>query len=135
MVRTYYYDGLTDSKDDSIIYAKQRECFEALEEENQNFDINLGESVKTLNGSLRQKGVDSLLAIDALSMAYQDLYDSVLFLLGDRDFIPLIMTVKSACKKTFGYSFNKNVTQELKVTFDFRKPFNEESLKKWVKTK
>jgi len=81
------------------------------------------------------KGVDVLLTIDALSMAYQDLYDSALFLLGDRDFIPLIQAVKSTGKKTFGFFFTKKVAQELSTAFDFRLAFDEKIMNTWLKEK
>lgn len=103
MIRTYYYDGIADSKYAPETYAKQREYFESLEKDNQNIEVVLDEAVKTSEGIFRQKGVDIRLAIDAIAMAYQDAYESGLFLLGDRDFIPLIESVKNAGKKTFGF--------------------------------
>lgn len=71
LIRIYYYDGIADSKYAAEAYAKHRDYFEALEKDNQNLDVNLGEAVKTPNGSFRQKGVDVLLTIDAIAMAYQ----------------------------------------------------------------
>ena len=100
LIRIYYYDGLTDPKEDALAHAQQREYFESLERRTFFLTVVLGEAVKLADGTFRQKGVDILLAIDALSMAYLDHYDSALFLLGDRDFIPLIEAVKDAGKKT-----------------------------------
>ena len=51
----------------------------------------------------RQKGVDILMAIDVLTMAYLDYCESGFFVLGDRDFKPLIDAVKDSGKKTFGF--------------------------------
>ena len=135
LIRIYYYDGIADPKDDPESRFEQREYFESLERGNQNLDVNLGEAVKKEDGSFRQKGVDVLLTIDALSMAYQDLYDSALFLLGDRDFIPLIQAVKSTGKKTFGFFFTKKVAQELSTAFDFRLAFDEKIMNTWLKEK
>ena len=133
LIRIYYFDGIADPKDDPETHFEQREYFETLEKSNQNLDINLGEAVKTRKGNFRQKGVDILLTIDALSMAYENLYDSGLFLLGDRDFIPLIQAVKNTGKKTFGFYYNEKVAKELSTTFDFRIAFDKEIMKKWLK--
>ena len=133
LIRIYYYDGIADSKDDPEAQKKQREYFDELEGQNQNLDIMLGEAVKIQGGKFRQKGVDILLAIDALVMAHLDQYDSGLFVLGDRDFIPLIEAVKNAGKKTFGFSYIENVSKELIRAFDFRLAFNKQLMKTWRK--
>lgn len=133
LIRIYYYDGIADEKQDSEAYAQHREYFEAVEKDNFNLDIVLGEAVKQPDGTFRQKGVDILLAIDAISMAYLDQYDSGLFLLGDRDFIPLIEAVKSTGKKAFGFHFIKNVSGELIRVFDFRSAFNKNIMEGWIK--
>ncbi len=134
LVRTYYYDGIADPKDDADAYAKHREYFEALES-TQNLDVTLGEAVKTQDGSFRQKGVDILLTIDAIVMAYQDIYESGLFFLGDRDFIPLVDAVKNVGKKTFGFFYDKQVSQELSTSFDFRFTFDKKIMEGWRKVK
>jgi len=133
LIRIYYYDGIADEKEDPDVFARHREYFEAIEKDNFNLSVVLGEAVKLPNGTFRQKGVDILLAIDAVSMAYLDHYDSGLFLLGDRDFIPLIETVKSAGKKTFGFNYIENVSLELTRTFDFRLAFNKKIMEGWIK--
>ena len=97
LVRTYYYDGIVDEKDEK--YEQQGEYFELLKKRNFFLDVVLGEAVRRSDGTLRQKGVDILMAIDALTMASGDHYDSGFFLLGDRDFIPLIGAVKDLGKK------------------------------------
>lgn len=134
MIRIYYYDGIVDPKEDANANAQQREYFD-LVERNQNISVVLGEAVKVSEGKFRQKGVDVLLAIDALSMAYLDHYDSGLFVLGDRDFKPLIEAIKSAGKKTFGFSYIENVSKELTRTFDFRLAFNKRIMEGWRKMK
>ena len=127
LIRIYYYDGLADPK----AHEQQREYFETLESRNIFLTVVLGEAVKESNGKFRQKGVDILLAIDALSMAYLDNYDSGLFVLGDRDFIPLIEAVKATGKKTFGFWYNEKVSKELSRVFDSRFPFNKENMERW----
>ena len=130
LVRTYYYDGIVNEKDEE--FEQQSEYFELLKKRNFFLDVVLGEAVRSSDGTLRQKGVDILMAIDALTMASGDHYDSGFFLLGDRDFIPLVRAVKDLGKKTFGFFYMEDVSMELKLTFDFRTAFNERLMKKWL---
>jgi uncharacterized LabA/DUF88 family protein len=134
LIRVYYYDGIADPKDEPEAHKEQREYFDSLLD-TFNFSIILGEAVRLTDGKFRQKGVDILLAIDALSMAYLDHYDSGLFLLGDRDFIPLIEQVKNTGKKTYGFFYSENVSKELSLTFDFRLAFNKKIMEEWRKKK
>ena len=129
LVRTYYYDGITDEKEKE--HAQQREYFDALRENYIFLDVVLGEAVKLPDGTFRQKGVDILMAVDVLTMAYQDHFDSGLFFLGDRDFIPLIEAVKSSGKKTFLFSYIEKVPKELIQTFDFRHGLDKTRLERW----
>lgn len=133
LIRAYYYDGITDESDEE--YTQQRKYFDELKEECVFFDVCLAEAVKLEDRRYRQKGVDVLMAIDSLTMAYQDIYDSGLFLLGDRDFIPLIEAVKGTGKKTYGFLYEKNISHKLRVTFDYRKILNDENIKSWHKKK
>lgn len=64
-------------------------------------------------------------------MAYQDIYDSGLFLLGDREFIPLIEAIKATGKKTYGFLYNKNIPEKLRWTFDYRKILNRGDIESW----
>jgi uncharacterized LabA/DUF88 family protein len=95
--------------------------------------VKLGEAVKEPNGKFRQKRVDVLMAIDSLSMAYQDTYDSGLFLLGDRDFIPLIEAIKNTGTKAFGFLYEKNIPSKLRWTFDYRKILSKDEIESWKK--
>jgi uncharacterized LabA/DUF88 family protein len=131
LIRAYYYDGIADESDEE--YAQQKNYFDKLKEECVFFDVSLAEAVKLADGKYRQKGVDVLMAIDSLTMAYQDIYDSGLFLLGDRDFIPLIEAIKATGKKTCGFLYEKNISQKLRVTFDYRKILNAKEISSWHK--
>ena len=133
LIRAYYYDGIVDETENE--YATQRKYFDELQEKCVFVDVCLSEAVKLENGRFRQKGVDVLMAIDSLTMAYQDIYDSGLFLLGDRDFIPLIEAIKSTGKKTYGFLYEKNLSQKLRMTFDYRKILNAENIESWHKKK
>ncbi|MDH5449247.1 MAG: NYN domain-containing protein [Candidatus Bathyarchaeota archaeon] len=129
LIRTYYYDGITDKKEKE--YEKQREYFDSLSLKNSFLTVRLGEAVKKSDGSLRQKGVDILICVDALTMAYLDYYDTGLFLLADRDFIPLIKAVKNAGRKTFSFCYQGQFSKELAQIFDFRYGFTNPEMEKW----
>ena len=53
------------------------------------------------------------MAIDALTKAYQNQYDVAIFLLGDRDFIPLVEAVKDTGKKTLMICHTDSAAPEL----------------------
>lgn len=129
LIRVYYYDGIADKNEKE--YEKHREYFDSLKARYFFLTVRLGEAIKRPDGTFRQKGVDILMAIDALTMAYRNHYDTGLFLLGDRDFIPLIEALKNAGKKTFHFSYNDKVSRELIRTFDFRFGFNRRTMEQW----
>jgi len=130
LIRVYYYDGIcTDEKDEE--YNKHKEYFNSLKPRYFFLTVRLGEAVRTSEGIFRQKGVDILMSVDALTMAYRNHYDTGLFLLGDRDFIPLIDAVKNAGKKTYLFSYIDKVSKELIQTFDFRFGFNKRIMEQW----
>ena len=64
-------------------------------------------------------------------MTCLDHHDRGLFLLGDRDFIPLIEALKAAGKKTFGIFYIDNVAKGLIRTFDFRLAFEKTRMERW----
>lgn len=129
LIRVYYYDGIVDKKEEE--YEHQRKYFDSLRLHYFFLTVRLGEAVKTSEGAFRQKGVDILMAIDALTMAYRNYYDTGLFLLCDRDFIPLIEAVKNAGKKTYHFSYAGKTPKELTQTFDFRFGFSKREMEQW----
>jgi len=128
LIRIYYYDAIVDEKEDE--FKKQREYFESIRMQQQ-YTVRLGHLVKSGKKKFRQKGVDILMAIDALTMAYRNLYDTGMFLIGDRDFVPLIDSVKYAGKKTIGVFYVPNSSMELMKTCDIRIYVNQEDLEIW----
>lgn len=128
LIRVYYYDGISDKEPD---HTKHKKYFDKLKVRYFFLTVRLGEAVKLPDGSFRQKGVDILMAVDALTMAYQNYYDTGLFLLNDRDFIPLIEAVKNAGKKTYSFNHVGKTPLELTQTFDFRYGFRKEQMEIW----
>lgn len=135
LIRTYYYDGKATKEPKRSEHEKY---FDSLKRRFFFLTVRLGEAVKVSKeesnqsgARFRQKGVDILMAIDALTMAFRDYYDTGLFVLGDRDFIPLIKAVKNVGKKTYGFHYIENVSRELVYEFDFRLAFDKRIMEKW----
>lgn len=125
LIRVYYYDAIADEEHTK----KYREQKRYLTKVTRNFyyTLRLGHLVKLGDGKWRQKGVDILMTVDSLTKAYLDHYDTGLFFLGDRDFIPMIDAVKDAGKKTVGFYYG-NPTDggklDSKVPIDVGKVFD-----------
>lgn len=69
-------------------------------------------------GTIRQKGVDTLIAIDILSKAYQDQFDITIIVTGDEDFLPVIDYVKNTGKRIYGVFFENLFSQDLEERLD-----------------
>ena len=138
LIRAYYYDAVpimkekmtlpSDMKDqDTVLYemsTKAEEQDKYLEKIKMNdlFDVRLGELVWSEPGKYRQKGVDSLIAIDMITKAYQNQYDEAVLVAGDSDFIEIVKAVKTVGPRVTGAYFEKNTRQELIIEFDKRYP-------------
>jgi uncharacterized LabA/DUF88 family protein len=130
LIRAYYYDAIVDQNDPD--YNTQRKYFDAIPE-NYPYTIRLGKLVKSSNKGFKQKGVDILMSVDAITKAYQNHYDTGIFLLGDADFIPLVEGVKDAGKKTMLVYYKANSSKALINTFDMRIFIEERDLKLFMK--
>jgi uncharacterized LabA/DUF88 family protein len=134
LLRAYYYDAIVEQSEDPHLFNKQRAYFDSIEQ-SPDVEVRLGRLLKTHTGFYRQKGVDVLLAIDMLSMAFQNHYEIAIFLGGDDDFVDLINAVKnSAGKRVFGYYYPHRVSKRLFNSFDHRYELNENILSNIKKT-
>lgn len=79
-----------------------------------------GSLVLSGNGGFRQKGVDSLIAIDMITKAYQNQYDEAILVAGDRDFVNVVEAVKHVGPIVAGAYFDDHISRELKLAFDKR---------------
>jgi uncharacterized LabA/DUF88 family protein len=131
LIRIYYYDAIVSKK--SPEYAKQEGYFESILQE-LGYTVRLGELVKSSKKKHRQKGVDILMAIDVITKAYQNQYETAIFMLGDRDFVPLINAVKDTGKKTL-YLGNPSYycSNQLLRVFDIRHYLTDDIIKSWSK--
>ena len=88
--RVQYYDALPDDaspqKEESEAYWREVEKLE---------DVHLGfGALRGLKRNMRQKGVDTLMAVDMLVGAFSGLFDIAVLVAGDADFVPVVEEVK-----------------------------------------
>ncbi len=130
--RTYYYNALPNLEDlDKIkdeqareevkqkmedVIKKNKPKFDAIRLLDM-YDVRLGRLVYSDNGESRQKGVDSLIAIDMLTKAFRKDCDEVILLAGDSDFVEVVKAVKDAGVKVAGAFFGDRISKELIESF------------------
>ena len=132
LIRIYYYDAIVDET--HADYNAQRKYFEAIPTKLP-YTVRLGKLVESANKGFKQKGVDILMSVDAITKAYTNQYDVGIFLIGDRDFMPMVEAVKDAGKKTMCMYYPANSSRDLIRTFDFKCVLDEKSIRTLVKTK
>jgi uncharacterized LabA/DUF88 family protein len=118
LIRLYYYDAISNDK---AVTDEQKTRHEQLKNTDL-CELRLGRIKEVKKGTIRQKGVDTLLAIDMISKAYQNHYDVAVLFAGDDDFVDVVKSVKNAGKQVYGVYFDKVTSQELKDSFDKRIP-------------
>ena len=131
LIRIYYYDAIVDEGHPD--YEAQRRYFESIEDEYA-YTVRLGKLVESSKKERpKQKGVDTLMAIDALTKAYTHQYDTGMFMIGDRDFIPVVEAVKDAGKKTMCVYYPPSTSRDLVRIFDMHVSLDKQTVKKWSK--
>ena len=86
--RVTYYDGLPDDGEES----EHKEYWRAIELLP---DVHLGfGALRGLGRRARQKGVDTLIAVDMLVGAFSELFDIAVLVSGDADFTPVVEEVR-----------------------------------------
>ena len=131
VVRMLYYDAIVQMENDSKRHREQRDFFNKLQLHIPFFEVKLGDLVKTGKGLYRQKGVDTLIAIDMITKAYLDHYDVAILVAGDRDFVNVVKAVKDYTGKiVYGIYEPAHVSEELLRVLDWRRPIVKEDLQK-----
>lgn len=97
LVRTYYYDARLKQQHSKEAYQAQQRFLRAIQ-----FipylDVKLGRIVKANDGRYKQKGVDVMLAVDMLTYAIRNAYDTAILIAADEDFVPAVERVKTLGK-------------------------------------
>ena len=146
VIRNYYYDGIANRKDaesnsDGInkgleILDYSSEMIQEKEEKQEKyvnqiknldlFEVRLGRHVLSTSGGIenrknwswRQKGVDSLIAIDMITKAFEGQFNTAILLAGDADFVEIVNTVKNLGANVVGAYFPNHIAQELEYSLD-----------------
>ena len=118
LMRTYYYDAIVD-KQEIQTYNEQQKYFDSFKHID-HLEIRLGRLKKDGSGKYRQKGVDTLIAIDMLAKAYSNHYDVAILLAGDEDFLDVVTAVKNAGRQVYGAFFTNHISEGLRDSFDKR---------------
>jgi uncharacterized LabA/DUF88 family protein len=116
LIRTYYYDALPADEGDK--HQQQKIYLNDLRDKNEFFEIRLGRTKLDGKGRQKQKGVDTLIALDMLSKAYEDHYDVAVLLTGDEDLLDVVFAVKNVGKQVYGVFFETTASQLMKDSFD-----------------
>jgi uncharacterized LabA/DUF88 family protein len=121
-VKTFYYTALLDPEYNLEKYEEHKEILEDLKKI-PNFKVVLCDMRKIkIDGEVQYevKGDDVYLAHDMLMGAFDNLYDVVIVMSGDADFIPVINTLKNRFKKRVGNAvFRKTSSFKLRQVCDF----------------
>jgi uncharacterized LabA/DUF88 family protein len=128
MIRTYYYDAKPE--DEKEVKKLQKDIWDLIDNED-HIELRFGrlKVIKNKEGqTFRQKGVDTKIAIDMLSKAYENHYDIAVLLAGDDDFLDVVKSVKNAGKRVYGIYFEHHISKELKGAYDNRRALNKEIL-------
>lgn len=137
LLRTYYYDAPTYQSPEPTQEEKERQkkfdrfihSLNRLEK----FEIRLGQLRKYYDEQGRpdfeQKGVDVLLAIDALRLSLKGKITKMILVSGDSDFVPVVKTVKDEGVEVYLFYHESSVHRELLMTCDNRIAIDEALLK------
>lgn len=124
LVRVYYYDAIVDSTHPK--FDEQNEYLATIKKIN-GYQIRLGKLTptgKNGSGSLKQKGVDVLLATDMITKAYTDQYEFAILIAGDSDFLEVVNAVKDSGKRVVGMYFKEHIADDLYDALDTRIELN-----------
>lgn len=130
LMRAYYYEAPLLKEVDTKSYEGQQSFFEFLRR-TRIFEIRLGHRVKrseqhqcpTCNAvfskdTFAQKGVDSLMVLDLLSLAARNAYDIAILVSGDQDFTYVISEVRMLGKTVENAFTETDWAPSLKIVSD-----------------
>jgi len=130
LVRTYYYNATVSATHDPQRASNQQRFFASLARIPY-FTVRLGR-LEPRGSSFVEKGVDIAIAVDMLSMAYINAYDTAILVSSDGDFAKAICAVCDLGKHVEAACFRK--AYHVKAAADKVTELNENSLAPlWLK--
>jgi len=124
LYRTYYYNALQDVAARPDAFREQQEFLDTLRK-TPYLEVRLG-IIKTAQGTQVEKGVDIMLGIDLLNLAWNNLYDTAILVSGDADFAYALQTVKNMGKHVEVAYFEGATARELLGVADVRHQLDNE---------
>ena len=146
VIRIYYYDGIASIKDVNNLNQETEEDMQVIrsagdmlsdKEQKQEeyvqkikdlelYEVRLGRHVLSTAGGIenkknwgwRQKGVDSLIAIDMITKGFEGQYNTAILLAGDADFVEIVNSVKNLGANVVGAFFPSHISQDLEFSLD-----------------
>lgn len=121
LISTFYYNAPLNIKVNPKTYWEQQKFFNELRKI-PDFKVILCKlrkhKRKNNNYVFDVKGDDVHLAVDLVSGAYENLYDTAIIVSGDEDFVPAIKKVQKLGKKIINAYFKSSSSASLKKTCD-----------------
>ncbi len=124
LMRCYYYNApLTEDYDEELRDGQAR-FFESLRRIPY-VTVRLGRLHRRPDGSLVEKGIDVAIAVEALSLAIDDAYDTVVLVSGDGDYVELVEAIKRQGKHVECAMFRNQSAGVLLEYSDVFRPLDE----------
>lgn len=117
LISCFYYNAPLDRSKNDKVYWKQQKFFDNLRAL-PGFNVVLCRMRKNENGTYTVKGDDINLAIDMVSLAYENAYDTAVLVSGDGDFVPAIKKTQKLGKKVENAYFCRSYSSYLRKTCD-----------------
>lgn len=122
--RAYYYNApLTDDYETDLRDGQQR-FFESLRRIPY-VTVRLGRLHRRTDGSLVEKGIDVAIAVECLTLAFEDTYDTAIIVSGDSDYVELVEAVKRRGKHVESAMFKNQSAGVLMEYVDVFHPLDE----------
>lgn len=108
--RVYYYNIRQEAFEDRSNASDQDKFLSSLYD-TPHLEVKLG-IWKQRGSTMVEKGVDVMLAVDLVTHAYQDHYDTAIIVSGDADFYPALQAAKNVGKHVEVAAFEANISAE-----------------------
>ena len=97
LVRIYYYSAPLDQTREPQRARDQQKFFDQLQKVPY-LTLKLGRLEPRSHGTLIEKGVDIVIAVDLLRFAFNNMYDTAILVSGDSDFVPAVQAAQDLGK-------------------------------------